>query len=126
MGRDSPSTRARPAESRTRPSLSPITLDHPERRKSSVAAESVVAGHPVSGKDRRRQGGVAGEYGRGADLCQLAHLALAVAAKPLQALALGGGAGAAAVGGDDEARERYRPVVVAVVEQPRVGDSRVG
>jgi hypothetical protein len=59
-------------------------------RGSSVAAESLVACHPVSGKDRRGQGGVARENGRGADLCQLAHLAFAVAAQQLQALALGG------------------------------------
>ena len=70
------------------------------------------------GEDRGGQGDLAGEHGAGADLGELVRLALAVAAEQLEALTLRGQGGAAAVGADDQAGQRDRPVVVAVLEQP--------
>src|SRR5690349_6737861 len=91
----------------------------------AVAAHRVVARHPLVGEDRARQRRVAREHHRGADLGELVRLALAVAVHHLETLALCREAGAAAVGGDDQRGQRDRPVVVAVVEQLRVGDAGV-
>src|ERR1700712_765921 len=71
-------------------------------RLSSVASIQVVRLHPLLGDDRRAQRQLAAQHGGGHDLRQLADLALAVTAEQLQAFALGGQRGAAAVGGDDQ------------------------
>lgn len=68
--------------------------------------------HPVERGDRGGQGELSGEHHRGDDLGELPHLALADAAEDLQALALGGEAGAAAVGGDDKRGDGNRDVEV--------------
>src|SRR5207302_7020612 len=64
--------------------------------------------------------------GGGHDLGELADLVLAVTAQQLQALALGGQARAAAVGGDDQRGNRERVVVVAVAPQLGVDEGRRG
>src|SRR4051794_23628168 len=79
-----------------------------ERRLGAVAAVGVVGLDPLLGDDGRAERELAAEHRRRDDLGELADLAVAVAAEHLQALALGGQAGAAAVGRDDERRDRDR------------------
>src|SRR5947209_2397600 len=68
---------------------------------SSVASEQVVGADPLLGHDRRSERQLPAQDRRGDDLGQLAHLAGAVAAEHLQALALGCHAGDAAITRDD-------------------------
>src|ERR1700740_896521 len=75
------------------------------RAASAVAAVLLVAPHPVERGDRRGQRDLAREHHAGDDLGELLDLALALAAQDLQALALGGEAGAAAVGCGDSPLE---------------------
>src|SRR5664280_778154 len=91
-----------------------------------VAAEPVVCLDPLLGDDRRSKRELATEHCRRDDLGELAHLPGPVAAKQFQALALGGQARAAAVGRDDQRRERDRAVVVAVSEQLAEAEGRRG
>src|SRR6476659_5723071 len=92
---------------------------------SAVTSEALVARDPMLREDRGREGDLASQHRAGADLGELVRLAGAVAAEQLQALALGGEAGAAAEGAHDETGQGDRPVVVAVFEQLRVRDRRV-
>src|SRR5450755_4075465 len=58
-------------------------------RLRPVAAELLVRGDPFVGDDRRAQRDLAAQDRGRDDLGELAHLAIAVAAEELQALALG-------------------------------------
>jgi hypothetical protein len=62
----------------------------------------VVGVDPLLGHDRRAERQLTAEDGRRDDLGELPDLALAVAVEQLEALALGGQAGSAAVGCDDQ------------------------
>src|SRR3954465_15190760 len=72
------------------------------RVSGAVAAVGVVGLDPLLGDDRRVERELAAQDRRRDDLGELADLAVAVATEHLQALALRGQAGAAAVGGHDE------------------------
>ena len=85
-----------------------------------------MAGDPVAGEDGAGEADFSSEDGGGADLGEFVGFAFAVAAEEVEALALGGEAGAAAVGGYDEAGEGDRPVVVAGGGELGVGDGGVG
>ena len=93
-------------------------------RELAVAAEEVVRCDPFFGDDRPAERELAAEHGRRDDLGQLADLPGPVAAEQLEAFALGGEPGAAAVGGDDQRGERDRGVVVAVGEQLAEAEGR--
>src|SRR6516164_6388014 len=95
------------------------------RVRVAITAEPLVAVHPSAGEHRGGQGNLAGECRAGADFGELFRLALAITAEELQALTLSGPPPAAAIGAEDEAGQGDRPVVIAVREQPRVGDSCV-
>ena len=86
------------------------------RVRVAVAAEALVAIHPVPREDRGGEGDLAGEGRAGADLGELLRLALAVATEQLQAVALRWQGRTAAVGANDKAGQGDRTVVVAIVE----------
>ena len=65
-------------------------------------------------------------HGRGGNLGELVHIAGAVAVQHRETLLLGGHAGAAAVGGDDERRDGHRDVKGVVLQQRRVDERGVG
>src|SRR5215204_5925946 len=73
----------------------------------AVASVEVVRLYPLLGDDGRAERQLAAEHGCGDDLGELVDPAGAIAAQQLQAFALRRQGGAAAVGGNDERRDRH-------------------
>src|SRR3954468_4210242 len=94
-----------------------------ERPILPVSPVLLVARHPVERRDGGGERQLAGEDDGGDDLGELLDRAPADTAEDLQALALSGKAGAAAVGGDDERGDGDRDIEVACLRHLGIDDA---